>query len=99
MESTEGLIVLQNTIGLKDAEEEDQGPLLTSEERNTVGERIKVSIMKKLKYIRENKRKLAAAVMLWTAFLIATIAFSLLAPFFPQEVSVRCFTEQLCLTP
>ena len=71
-----------------ESEEEDRRPLLTAEEEATVNviERIKESILKNLKYIRENKRKLAAAVMLWIDFLIASVAFSLLGPFFPQEV-------------
>ena len=73
----------------EEAEVEDHGPLLAApatEEKTAAMERIKESTKKNLQYIRENKRKLAAAVMLWLSFLIATMSFSLLGPFFPQEV-------------
>ena len=56
-------------------------------EKVPVTERIRTSTIETFKYIGENKRKLAAVVVLWMSFLMAQIAFSLLAPFFPQEVS------------
>ena len=101
LERTDDALVLQNCVCDPDeSAEEDRGPLLAapaSAESATLRERIKVSTKKNLTYIRENRRKLAAGVMLWTAFLIATIAFSLLAPFFPQEVIIMlCFVVVFC---
>lgn len=50
-------------------------------------ERIRASTVKTLTYIRDNKRKLTATAVLWFAFLMTMMSISLLAPFFPQEVS------------
>lgn len=98
---THALVTQDTTVGSEheddsESEGEHHGSLLVcngggklhlvTEEKVSATEKIKVSITKTLKYIRENRRKLAAVVALWMAFLVAMMAVSLLSPFFPQEV-------------
>lgn len=101
MEGKEDSFALRDTAGSgheDNPESKYLGPLLVcnggeklhqaTEEEVPVTERIRVSTSKTLKYIRGNKRNLAAMVVLWMAFLATTMAVSIVAPFFPQEVTI-----------
>ncbi len=63
------------------SEDDDQKLLLEDKEHvdATFAERLKL-------YLVQNYRNLAAIVCLWIAYLICSMAFSLLSPFFPKEV-------------
>ena len=75
-------------------------PVVTEDvEKVPVTERIRTSTVETFKYIGENKRKLAAVVVLWMSFLMALMAVSLLAPFFPQEVSSISLAMHLTMSP
>lgn len=68
----------------------------TSNKRdNAVTERVKAFLMEYMSFIKQNKRNVAAGVCLWISFVIAHIAYSMLAPFFPEEV--QCLTLVYCL--
>lgn len=76
-----------------EVEPEDQESLLIGEgEKAALSKTGKATVFERiilfLEFVRQNKRNLAAAVSLWAALLTATGAYSLLAPFFPQEVNI-----------
>ena len=95
MDSKEGVLALQDTAcsehengGSGSEGKQHESLLVSNGGENVTEEKAPVAVtIKTLKYIRENKRKLAAMTMLWMAFLVAMMVISILAPFFPKEVS------------
>lgn len=57
-------------------------------------------VIRKGKCSRKKIRNVVTLLTIWTAYLLVSAAYSIIAPFYPQEVSVfDCVSEQKYGTP